>query len=188
MRERENYGFSLPHRQVTSSLTSMFFFRCKFFFPASCTVPFFHLSLLFCFRFVLSLAARGLRAPPVWPPRQRGSMRLQRRRAAYNIDYAALNEGGGVDGSDGDGDGDDGVESLFKQQDPAALRDATLSSECASAKVKRKSERMNGARREREREDEGAFQKEKRHWPNLHLRPPLSLNNSLFSSPSLETK
>ena len=85
-------------------------------------------------------------------------MRLQRRRAAYNIDYAALNEGGG-DGSDYDDAGDvdaggdisAGEESLFKKQDPVLLRNATLETDCASAKVKRGKEWIGERAAERER-------------------------------------
>lgn len=112
-------------------------------------VPSLALTFHFLFSFSLSLRWREgrLRA------RFRGAvlcttMRpVQRRRTAYNIDYAALNEGVGDDDDDdfddfdvGDGagadDGTGGEESLFKQQDPVLLRNATLETECAPAMVR----------------------------------------------------
>jgi len=111
---------------------------------------------------------------------------VQRRRTAYNIDYAALNEGVGDDdnndfddfdnvgGAGADGANDEisaGEESLFKQQDPVLLRNATLETECAPAMVRRRDEWIKqGNERKRERE---------RGLLLLLLRPPLSSLNLL---------
>ena len=108
-------------------------------------------------------------------------MRLQRRGAAYNIDYAALNDGGSDFEDDAGNDGDDisaGEESLFKMQDPALLRNATLETECAPAKVQKREMETGKAREE---EDKGMMAS------SFFVVPPLFLNLlSLFSSPLLK--
>ena len=116
--------------------------------------------MFFLYAFVASRPRAGQREAAVCIGGS--TLRLQRRRAAYNIDYAALNEGGSdfddddddVDaGGGGGGDISAGEESLFKKQDPVLLRNATLETECASAKVKREKRMESGSERPREREE-----------------------------------
>lgn len=126
-------------------------------------------------------------------------MRLQRRRAAYDIDYAALNEGGGDDSdfdddggveAGGGGDISAGEESLFKKEDPVLLRNATLETECASAKVQKETreKRRNGSERRKPRGKGWLLPYSPSSSFFVFVVPPLSQTFFLSLFPSLKTK
>ena len=96
---------------------------------------------------------------------------------------------GGVEAGGG-GDISAGEESLFKKEDPVLLRNATLETECASAKVQKETreKRRNGSERRKPRGKGWLLPYSPSSSFFVFVVPPLSQTFSLSLFPSLKTK